>query len=47
MTDNALYDKTLSRSFGASLLFNQTTRRMSHAVMRGSSDAVICVLRRL
>jgi hypothetical protein len=43
----ALYDKTLSRSSGAGLLFNQTIRRMSHAVMRGSSDAVISVLRRL
>ena len=40
-------DKTLSRSSGAGLLFNQTIRRMSHAVMRGSSDAVISVLRRL
>ena len=43
--NNALYDKTLSRSSGAGLLFNQTIRRMSarlsHAVMRGSSDAVI------
>ena len=45
--NNALYDKTLSRSSGAGLLFNQTIRRMSHAVMRGSSDAVISVLRRL
>ena len=45
--NNALYDKTLSRSSGAGLLFNQTARRMSHAVMRGSSDAVISVLRRL
>ena len=44
---NALYDKTLSRSSGAGLLFNQTIRRMSHAVMRGSSDSVIMVLRRL
>ena len=45
--NNALYDKTLSRSSGAGLLFNQTIRRMSHAVVRGSSDAVISVLRRL
>ena len=44
---NALYDKTLSRSSGAGLLFNQTIRRMSHAVMRGSADSVIMVLRRL
>ena len=43
--NNALYDKTLSRSSGAGLLFNQTIRRMSHAVMRGSS--VIRFLRRL
>ena len=41
--DNALYDKTLSRSSGAGLLFNQTIRRMSHEDMslRGSSDTVI------
>jgi len=36
-----------SRSSGAGLFFNQTIRRMSHAVMRGSSDAVISVLRPL
>ena len=43
---NALYDKTLSRSSGAGLLFNQTIRRMSHAVMWGASDSVIMGLRR-
>ena len=43
--NNALYDKTPSRSSGAGLLFNQTVRRMnnrmSHAVVRGSSEAVL------
>ena len=43
----ALYDKTLSRASGAGLLFNQVVRRMSHAVIRGSSDAVLVVLYRL
>jgi len=47
MQNNALYDKTLSRSSGAGLLFNQTVRRMSHAVVQGSSNAVISVIRRL
>ena len=46
-TDNALYDKTLTRASGAGLLFNQVVRCMSHAVVRGSSDAVLSVLRRL
>ena len=47
--NDALYDKALSRSSDAGLLFNQTIRRMSHAViiMWGSADAVISVLRRL
>ena len=46
-TDNALHDKTLTRASGAGLLFNQVVRRMSHAVVSGSSDAVLSVLRRL
>jgi len=54
-SDNALYDKTtvknnrktLTRASGAGLLFNQVVRCMSHAVVRGSSDAVLSVLRRL
>ena len=46
-TDNALYDQTLTRASGAGLLFNQVVRRMSHAVVSGSSDAVLSVLRRL
>ena len=46
-TDNALYDLTPTRASGAGLLFNQVVRRMSHAVVSGSSDAVLSVLRRL
>ena len=46
-TDNALHDQTLARASGAGLLFNQVVRRMSHAVVSGSSDAVLSVLRRL
>ena len=45
--NSALYDKTLTRASGAGLLFNQVVRCMSHAVVRGSSDAVLSVLRRL
>ena len=45
-TDNA-YNKTLTRASGAGLLFNQVVWRMSHAVVSGSSDAVLSVLRRL
>ena len=43
----ALYDKALLRASGAGLLSNQVVRRMSHAVIRGSSDAVLAVLYRL
>ena len=37
--NNTIYDKTLSLSSGAGLLFNQTTRRMSHAVMQSVRGA--------
>ena len=42
--DCALYDKTLSHASGAGLLFNQVVRCMSHAIVSGSSDAVLSVL---
>ena len=45
--DCALYDKTLSHASGAGLLFNQVVRCMSHAIVSGSSDAVLSVLCRL
>ena len=45
--DCALYDKTLSHASGAGLLFNQVVRCMSHAIVGGSSDAVLSVLCRL
>ena len=45
--DCALYDKTFSHASGAGLLFNQVVRCMSHAVVSGSSDAVLSVLCRL
>ncbi len=47
ITENALYDSTLTRASGAGLLFNQVVRRMSHAVVSVSADAVLSVLRRL
>ena len=43
---NVLYDQTLSRSSGIAMLHNQYLRRLSHAVIRGSADAVLDVLRR-
>ena len=36
-----------TRVSGAGLLFNQVVRCMSHAVVSGSSNAVLSVLRRL
>ena len=37
---------TLSRSSGIAMHHNQYLRRLSHAVIRGSADAVLDVLRR-
>ena len=43
---NILYDQTIKRSAGIGRLYNQTIRQLSHAVVRGSADAVLNVLRR-
>ena len=43
---NVLYDQTLSRSSGIAMLHNQYLRHLSHAVIRGSADAVLEALRR-
>ena len=43
---NVLDDQALSRSSGIRMLHTEFLRRLSHAVVRGSADAVLDVLRR-
>jgi len=40
-----MYDQTVPRNAGIGRLFNQTFSQMSHAVVRGMSNATLVALR--
>ena len=42
---NVLYDQTLARNAGIGRLYNQTLLQLSHAALRGTSNATLLALR--
>ena len=42
---NVLYDQTIARNAGISRLYNQTLLQLSHAALRGTSNASLLALR--